>query len=348
MLLTLVAAVGAVYLIAPRRRHPVPSRVRPGDHVVTDEGLEGWVEQVDGPAARIRIDAGPSIWARAGDLMTAPSSRTRSTAGHGSPTPDADTGDTGGFASPAPQLQHLADSGGALARLAARVYDHRKRTIVVWALVLVAALPLAGTAAKAFTPGGFLPSGSETGRVQESMGPRFGLPQTTLHVIVDEPVATAGPKLADLRAHPGALEHLIFTGQPTASTDGRSTAIEYGFSVSDEQVQLQIAPLEAALAKRGFDAAHIRVAGVAAMFHDIETQTNEDLAKAESIGMPVAMVVLILVFGTLVAAFVPMLVGVMSVLVTLAVLHLISTQYGLSIYVMNIASMLGLGLGIDY
>src|SRR5690606_34952364 len=85
-----------------------------------------------------------------------------------------------------------------------------------------------------------------------------------------------------------------------------------------------------------------------AVLADTTVQTKRDLAKAELIGAPLALIVLLLVFGTLVSAVIPLMVGVASVILTLALLHVLSLPLGLSIFVMNIASMLGLGLGIDY
>ena len=84
------------------------------------------------------------------------------------------------------------------------------------------------------------------------------------------------------------------------------------------------------------------------MYQAISDLSASDLRKAESYALPFALVVLVLVFGSLVAASLPVIGGAFAVSVTLGAMFLIAPHYDLSIFVMNVASMLGLAVGIDY
>ena len=84
------------------------------------------------------------------------------------------------------------------------------------------------------------------------------------------------------------------------------------------------------------------------MFEDIQLATSADLRRAESLGVPAALIVLALAFGTAVAAGIPLVVGGVAVLATLGLLFLLAQAEPLSIFVLNIATMLGLGVGVDY
>ena len=80
----------------------------------------------------------------------------------------------------------------------------------------------------------------------------------------------------------------------------------------------------------------------------LETQMQEDLVKAETVTAPLALAVLVLVFGSLVAAFLPLGVGVLTVLGTLAVLYGLTYLVDVSIFSLNLTTAIGLGLAIDY
>jgi RND superfamily putative drug exporter len=76
--------------------------------------------------------------------------------------------------------------------------------------------------------------------------------------------------------------------------------------------------------------------------------SEKSLLRAEAIGFPVALVVLVFVFGALVAAGLPLLMGLLAILLTLAGAFLLGYFVPVSVFVENIASMIGLGVGIDY
>ena len=81
---------------------------------------------------------------------------------------------------------------------------------------------------------------------------------------------------------------------------------------------------------------------------DVREASYEDVRSAERRALPIALLLLLAAFGSVVAAMLPVAVGVLGVLLTLGVAALVARSWHLSIFVQNIASMIGLGLGIDY
>lgn len=91
-----------------------------------------------------------------------------------------------------------------------------------------------------------------------------------------------------------------------------------------------------------------RVTGIEAVHADISAASQESIARAERLGVPVAMVVLIVVFGALVAATLPLVLAILAIIVALALAVLVGEWRGLSVFLETFAVMLGLGVGIDY
>jgi RND superfamily putative drug exporter len=96
------------------------------------------------------------------------------------------------------------------------------------------------------------------------------------------------------------------------------------------------------------DAYHLQVTGRAPLEYDIRSVSARDSRRLEARVLPVALVILVLAFGALVAALLPMLVGVLSIAVSLTVIGVIARFTPMSVFVLNLTSMIGLGVGIDY
>ncbi|GII02844.1 MMPL family transporter [Planobispora takensis] len=92
----------------------------------------------------------------------------------------------------------------------------------------------------------------------------------------------------------------------------------------------------------------VRIGGRIPLLEDLNTQTGLDLQQAEAISMPVLLVLLVIVFGSLVAAGLPLVVGLLSVIGALALLRLLTEITDVSVFSLNVVTMLGLGLAIDY
>jgi RND superfamily putative drug exporter len=91
-----------------------------------------------------------------------------------------------------------------------------------------------------------------------------------------------------------------------------------------------------------------RVGGETAIDHDIDSQVGEDIGRAESLSMPLLLVLLVVVFGALAAAGMPLAVGGLAILGAFTALRLITLATDVSVFAINLVTMLGLGVAIDY
>ncbi|HKA69854.1 MAG TPA: MMPL family transporter, partial [Actinomycetes bacterium] len=99
------------------------------------------------------------------------------------------------------------------------------------------------------------------------------------------------------------------------------------------------------LAAPGLD---VQVAGSAAIFDEINTTVQEDIARAEGLSMPILLVLLVVIFGSLAAASLPLAIGAITVLGAFTMLRLLTLVTDVSVFSINIITILGLGLAIDY
>ncbi|TDD19225.1 MMPL family transporter [Kribbella turkmenica] len=132
------------------------------------------------------------------------------------------------------------------------------------------------------------------------------------------------------------------------SNDRHSTYAALTLAGADEEARLatfhEIADrLRAAPA--GLD---VRIGGAVAIFEEVNTQTERDIVRAETISMPIVLVLLVIVFGGLVAAGLPLFVGALAILGAFVLLRGLSAVTDVSIFSINIVTMIGLGLAIDY
>jgi uncharacterized membrane protein YdfJ with MMPL/SSD domain len=88
--------------------------------------------------------------------------------------------------------------------------------------------------------------------------------------------------------------------------------------------------------------------GQAATFADVNAQVSADLARAESISLPLVLLLLLAVFGSLAAALLPLAIGGLAILGAFLLLNVLTRFTDVSVYAVNIVTMLGLGLAVDY
>ncbi len=245
----------------------------------------------------------------------------------------------------------------------ARLATTRTRAVLVAALLfVVVAGAVGGGVAKHLTSGGFEDPSTESARAEKALADRFhtGIPNVVLVVTarssdVDSPaVADAGKALtAELAAKPhvtGVVSYWSEGGAPPLrSDDGRRALVIARITGTDDQVDNRIVALTPALERAGQGGPiAVDVGGFAHVFHQVGTTIQEDLAKAEMIALPITLVLLVLIFGSVVAATLPLVIGVMSIFGTFLVLQLLSGVTDVSIYALNLTTALGLGLAIDY
>ncbi|THA23640.1 MMPL family transporter [Streptomyces sp. RKND-216] len=92
----------------------------------------------------------------------------------------------------------------------------------------------------------------------------------------------------------------------------------------------------------------VQAGGFAALNNDITSQVSEDLALAEAIAVPLTLILLVIAFGSVVAALLPLAIGLIAILGTFAELYVLGSLTDVSVFSVNLTTALGLGLGIDY
>src|SRR5436190_752554 len=95
----------------------------------------------------------------------------------------------------------------------------------------------------------------------------------------------------------------------------------------------------------GFD---VKVTGFPALDHDVRTISAEDTERSEARVLPLTLVVLVVAFGALVAAMLPVIVGLLAITIALGLVTIAARYLPMSVFVLNITTMVGLGVGIDY
>jgi putative drug exporter of the RND superfamily len=129
------------------------------------------------------------------------------------------------------------------------------------------------------------------------------------------------------------------------SRDGRGTLI--GVPLLDTELST-IEDLRAVAEEAGPEGFTVQVAGQGVMFADFTEIAEEDLRRGESIGIGIALIVLIVVFASIVAAIVPIVMAVFAIAVALGLVSLIGQLTDFNLFVTNMVSMIGLAVGIDY
>jgi RND superfamily putative drug exporter len=249
-----------------------------------------------------------------------------------------------------------------LAHLATR----RTRGVLIAAVVFVAlAGVLGGGVAENLTSGGFEDPSTESARAEEALADRFdtGVPNLILLVTapdgaeVDSPaVDQAGRALtSELAVEAGVTDVVSYWSEggapPLRNDDGTRALVIARIEGDDDAVEERIeelAPHYRRSAGADGSAVDVELGGFAVVFHEVGATIEADLLTAEMIALPITLVLLVLIFGSVVAATLPLLIGVLSIMGTFLVLQVMSGATEVSIYALNLTTALGLGLAIDY
>ena len=154
--------------------------------------------------------------------------------------------------------------------------------------------------------------------------------------------------LVDVRQLPYVERVVTAAANPRQiAPDGRAQYATLTLAAGADNVSEVVPGIERALHPTPSNL-QVTLTGAPVFYQDIFDVTERDLRRAELLSIPAAAIALVLVFGSIVAGAVPGLVGGTAVAVTLALMVLLSQVFELSIFSLNLATMLGLGLGIDY
>src|SRR2546430_8001665 len=247
-----------------------------------------------------------------------------------------------------------------LARLGRFTVPHRKAVLAGTALFFVLAVTLGGGVASHLTAGGFTNPDSESSRAADEIKHNFGKQQPDLVLLVtakrgtvdDAEVGSAANALtSELSAEPqvsrAVSDWSVGTPPPLRSTDGRQALGLASLRGGEDKMHDAAAKLSPRYAG-DHGAVTVGVGGFAEVFRQVNQQVEQDLLRAELIAFAIALALMVLVFGSVVAAGLPLLVGVLAIVGTFLVLLVVAAFTDVSIFALNLTTGMGLGLAIDY
>jgi RND superfamily putative drug exporter len=229
--------------------------------------------------------------------------------------------------------------------------------IGTWVLLLALALPFAPQLPGALRSGGFSLNDLEASRARLLLESELHVPPSAMVILVQSLTdARAGDVLfetwvATALAHVPTADHVagVLTHQlapAQVSTDGRTVYEIVALDLPPDDSPEALGPVRDAIIP--VPGLAIYLAGGPAFYGDIQVLSEHDLQRSEFISLPLAALALLLVFGSVIAAGVPIVIGGSAVVIALAALFFVAQQTPLSIFVLNLATLLGLGLGVDY
>ncbi|WP_063761980.1 MULTISPECIES: MMPL family transporter [Streptomyces] len=232
---------------------------------------------------------------------------------------------------------------------------------LVAALVLVLdAILLGADLPDRLGSGGTTDPGSESARVQRVLEAHYPEQQPNLVLLVSVPeggqvddraLAAQGARLAERLAFEKPVVGVVSYWQTglaeLRSHDGRQAVIAARITGDEDRARSALEEL-APRFRGGQGDLTVRITGPLAVRDEIQSTVAEDLARSELIALPLTLIVLVWVFGGVLAAALPVLVGLVTVLATGAVLRIVTGFTEVSVFAQNLTTALGLGLAIDY
>ncbi|SNQ48069.1 putative membrane protein (Partial match) [Frankia canadensis] len=239
---------------------------------------------------------------------------------------------------------------------------HRGRLLAAACLLVVVLLPWnAGIYHQLATGGFYAPSDGST-RAEQLLDAEFPDAPPNVAVMLTAAEGIDGPTPAhlgreltrQLSAEPGVTSVLSYWPNGSAagnallrSKDGRSALIVFRLTGSEDHIQTQVERLHARYSHLG-PGVMVRFGGAPAVMRDVTERSRTDLERGELTAAPLVFLLLLYAFGTVAAAMLPVLVGVVSVVSSLALLRLAATVTDISVFSVNLTTALGFGLAVDY
>jgi RND superfamily putative drug exporter len=244
-----------------------------------------------------------------------------------------------------------------LTRLAPVLVARRRLVLVLAFVFLALAGGLGGGVAKELSAGGFADPHQQSERAAAALDREFHTGASNFLLLVTAPggvdAATApGAALTQkLAAEPGVTGVVSYwsAGHPDTLRSKDSTqGLVLARITGTEDDAVKKAKALSKVYDGSFQGLTVRSGGEFAVYAAVGDTIEHDILRAESIAIPVTAVLLVLVFGSAVAASLPLLIGVLSIFGTFLSLHVLHGFTDVSVYSVNLATSMGLGLGIDY
>jgi putative drug exporter of the RND superfamily len=247
-------------------------------------------------------------------------------------------------------------------RLAAIAVERPRRVLFVWGgLVLIGFVLISGLLESALSSEADVTSSPESKQAQDLIDERFperdALDELVIvrseELTVDEPafrerVESLTEELARQSGVEAVSNYLDGEGELLVSADGHATILPVVL-VEDEEVDSIEGVVDSVEAVDGADGFAVDITGEFTVGLDFEKVSEEDLQQGElKFGLPAALIILLLVFGTVVGTLVPLTMALISIIAALALVAVIGQFFEVNLFVTNMLVAMGLALGIDY
>jgi len=244
-----------------------------------------------------------------------------------------------------------------LGRLGVWSVNNRRRVVVVWMLVVIAMAIFAPNVEKALSGAGWQANGSQSVTVRNLAQQYFGgQASSAIEVVIhsNQPLtsgrgaATIGRVEALLRSDPRVSSVLAPVAGVSMTPDAR-TAVVLGGAGADPNTMVRAADdLKGPLSALGSRGITVTATGSSVLWSDFNAANRTAMMKSEMFSWPVTLAILLLAFGSLVAAGLPLLLTLAGLVSAAGMLDLLTKITPISIWAMNFALMFALALGIDY
>ncbi len=244
-------------------------------------------------------------------------------------------------------------------RLADFVVRRRLWIVIATGVFFLVAGAAGGGVADRLSSGGFEDPDAESTRAEEVLSSEFGTqtPNVVLLVTaeagsVDDPeVARTGTALTQELAQQEGVEqaasYWTLKAPPLKSRDSSQALVIGVIEGSDDAISERMEELSPRFTRDG-DGIDVAVGGFAEVYRQMSTTIEEDLVRAESIALPITLLLCVFVFGSVVAASLPLLIGGLAIVGTFLILSILASMTQVSIFALNLTTSMGLGLAIDY
>jgi RND superfamily putative drug exporter len=251
-----------------------------------------------------------------------------------------------------------ADRVGAIGRLGRYTATHLRVVLVGWALLALALGFFAPRVEKALSGAGWEASGSQSTQARKLVQRDFaGLGSYGLMTVLYSPTQTvSGPAFKaaiarverTLRANGAVRTVLAPAPGLSISPDGHTAIVQAGAARDPNGMVAAADSLKGTLHKLSTSAVRVNLSGAPGMWSDFNAANRSAMLKSEVISWPVTLGIMLLAFGSLVAAGLPLMLTMLGLLAAAGSLYLGTLVMPISIWAMNFALMFALALGIDY
>ncbi|MEV0679093.1 MMPL family transporter [Actinosynnema sp. NPDC050436] len=246
-----------------------------------------------------------------------------------------------------------------LARLGGLLFRRRLWVLVATVVAVGLAIPFGADVESRLSEGGITAPDSESARAEQLLNDEFksGSPHLVFVVSAPQPVddpqiSAEGTRLTQrLADEDGVVQAVSYwslqQADPLRSEDTRSALVMVRLDGDEDAVRKAAKRIVPAYVGQQGDLT-VKATGATQVRVEIEAQSSEDLVTAELLAAPLTLIILLLVFGSVVAASMPLAVGVLAVIGSFVILRLLDMLVPVSVFSVNITTALGLGLAVDY